>query len=183
MLPGETIIGFRRNDYYLISKKEREESWIEILKIINQILPGCKIYIKPHPDTPNFDKIKGILESISNNIEVVDPKEPADKYIEIADMIISLPPSMSTTVFTASLQCPEKPILSLDISHELLGDSFKDFDGIEYIDNKEKLINILKTIRDNKYQHKHKVMSEPNGFTSVVGLLNDLFYKKRIRYS
>ncbi|GAF75862.1 unnamed protein product [marine sediment metagenome] len=174
MLPGGTEIGFRKNDYSLISIEEREKNWIETIKLIKKILLGWKIYIKPHPNTKNINKIKGSLETISKNIKVVNPQEPADKYIVIADVIIELPLSVSTVLFTASLQCPEKPILSLGFLHEFLGDYYKDFEGIEYIDDKEKLINILKLIRDDKYQKKPKVKLGSEGFSNIIELLEYL---------
>jgi len=179
----ETSIGFKRKDYSLISREEREKIWIEIIKLTSQILPGWKIYIKPHPDTKNFDEIKESFESISNNIEVVNPQEPADKYIEIGDIIIGLPLSASTTLFTAFLQRPEKPIISLDFHQELLGDVYKDFNGVEYIDNKEKFIKILKLIQDNKYPKKYQENKERKikgkEFSNTVELLEYLYKIKK----
>lgn len=180
MLPEEEP-GFRRKDYSLILKKERERNWIETVKLISQTLLGWEIYVKPHPDIKNFSKIKKDLESLFANIEVLNPQESADKYIEIAEVIIGLPLSASTTLFTASLQSPGKPIISLDFHQELLGDVYKDFEGIEYIDTKEKFINILETIRDNEYQkryQKHPEELRPREFPNTVEILKYLLQKK-----
>ncbi len=174
MLPIDTEIGFRKNDYSLIPTEEREKNWIATVKLISEMLSGWKIYIKPHPGTKDINKIKGSLETISKNIKVVNPQEPADKYIAIADVIIELPLSASTALFTASLQRPEKPILSLDFLHEFLGDYYKDFEGIEYVDTEEKFINILESIRDNKYQKKPKTKLESEGFSNIIELLKHL---------
>lgn len=185
MLPAEIEFGFKRSDHSLISRKDREKDWIEIIKLITQIFLEWKIYIKPHPDTENLNKIKESLESISDNIEVVNPQEPADKYIEIVDIIIELPLSVSTTLFTASLQCPEKPILSLDFHQELLGDYYKNFEGIEYVDNKEKFINILESIRDNRYRKIIPVQQscqEEREFSDAVEIIEFLFNKKNKIY-
>jgi len=181
MLP-EITLGFRMEDYSLISKKEREEKWVEAVKLVNQCLSGWKIYIKPHPDTKNLNEIKESFESLSGNIEVVIPQEPADKYIELASVIIGLPLSASTTLFTASLRCPEKPIISLDFHREIIGDFYKDHEGIEYIDTKEKLVNLLEKIYGNKYQKKSrgsgKKLSEKEYHNFVV-LLDYLFKKNK----
>ena len=181
MLPEDTVLGFKKENYSLISKKEREKEWIETVKSISQFLPEWKIYIKPHSDTKNFNQIKEKLESLSKNIEVVNSQEPADKYIEMADAIIGLPLSSSTTLFTASLQCPEKPILSLDFHQEILGDYYKDFEGIEYIDSEKNFINILKLIRDNKYKKKQGELKKEElrekEFLNTVELLEYLFQK------
>jgi len=147
--------GFKRADFHLISKEEILQSRIKIVGLIAETLKNWKIFIKPHPSLANlpdlFQKTTQTFESISKQIKVVNPLEPADKYIEMSDVIVGIPPA-SNVLFTASLQCPEKIILSIDLKHEFLGDSYKGFEGIEYIDNEEKLIGALEMIRDNKYK-------------------------------
>ncbi len=183
MVPEDTVLGFDKKNYSLIiSKKERIRNHIEIIKTINKILSDWEIDVKIHPDTKNFEGLKGHLIEISENIEIIAPREPIDKYIELSDVIIGLSLSASTALFTASLQCPEKPIISLDFHQELLGDYYKNFDGIEYIDNKEKFIKILELIQDNKYQKelkkdKEEIMTERK-FSNTVGMLEYLFNKK-----
>jgi len=181
MIPTEVEFGFRRKDCSLILKEEREKNWLETIKLINETLSEWKIYIKPHPETKDINKVKEGLESISKNIEVVNPQESADKYIEIANVIIGLPLSASTTLFTASLQCPKKPIISLDFHQELFGDVYRDYEGIEYIDNVEKFIDILESIRDHKYQKKYQKNRKEiraREFLNTVELLEYLFHKK-----
>ena len=60
----------------------------------------------------------------------------------------------------------------------LFGDIFKDFDGIEYIDSTQYLINLLELIRDNKYEKKYKTQIESNEFSSATELLEYLLRKK-----
>jgi hypothetical protein len=182
MLP-EAEIGFKRKDLSLISKEEREKNWIEIIRLVSKIFSEWKVYIKPHPDIKNVNKIKENFESLSENIEVVNPQEPADKYIEIGDVIIGLPLSASTALFTASLQCPEKPIISLDFLQEILGDCYKNFEGIEYIDSEKKFINILELIGDNKYKKKQGELKEEElrekEFSDTIELIEYLFQLKK----
>lgn len=181
MMPEDNVLGFEKNDHHLIiSKKDREKNHIEIIKLISQILFDWEIYIKPHPDTKNFSQFKKDLELISKNIKVTDPEEPADKYIEMADVIVSLPLSISTVLFTAFLQCPQKPIISLDFHQEFLGDYYKNFNGIDYIDNKEKFVDTLKAIKNNTYQKKHEKKNDKSGkfFIDTNEAIETLYTKK-----
>lgn len=183
MLPSGEI-GFRRIDYSLISKEEMLKVRIEVVKLIIKILKGWKVFIKPHPGIKNFKKVRKIFESISDIITAVDPSEPAERYIEVGDVIIELPRSASMTLFTASLQCIQKPIISLDFHHEFLGDVYKDFEGTEYIDNKRKFIEILKLIRDDIYQRpqKKQLMSlelKEKEFSDALEMIEYLFYQKK----
>ena len=156
MFPSDQI-GFKKENFSLISKEELEKSRIKTITLIANILTGWKIFIKPHPmikdNTEQLQRIIQTLEPISNLIKVVDPSEPADKYIEMGDIIVGL--DASTTLFTASLQSPEKIILSLNLEHQALRDRYKDFGRIEYIDKEEDLIKMLELIRDNKYSKKY----------------------------
>jgi len=182
ILPNILEFGFRKADHSLITYKEREEVWNKIIKSIQKILPGYQIYVKPHPAIENIDHLRKILEQSSKNIKIADPQEPADKYIEISDIIIGLPLSVSTVLFTASLQCPEKPILSLDFFQEMIGDNYKNFDGIEYIDNEGNFIETLTLIRDNQFQKKYqknteeKAIEKSKKFSNAVEMLERLFY-------
>jgi hypothetical protein len=178
MLPTDLEFGFRRNNDSLISNGERETDWIDTVKLIIKILSGWKIFIKPHPASKSINRIKEKIESISDNIEFTDPNEPIDKYIEIADIIIELPLSASTAIFTASLQCPKKPIISLDFYHEILGDYYKNFEGIEYVDNKKQFINLLESIKNNKYKKNYKIKPEKGAFPNFLNLLEYLLKKR-----
>ena len=179
MLPAEEI-GFNRMDYSLIRKEERIKVQTEIFEILVEILKGWKIIVKPHPVTKNYLDKKQQIESISTRIEVVNPGEPADKYIELGDIIIELPRAVSTTLFSASLQCPEKPILALDLHHEFLGDCYKSFNGVEYIDNLEDLVSTLWKIRDGEYSKKacNVEDSDKNSFPDTIDILEYFIEKK-----
>ncbi|KPJ57006.1 hypothetical protein AMJ49_03125 [Parcubacteria bacterium DG_74_2] len=184
MWPAEQI-GFKKSDLSLISKEDIQNNRIKIITTITKIIEKWKIYVKPHPAIKSLPtkiqkKIECNLEevrSVSHSIWIADPLEPADKYIEMSKVIVGLPPA-STTLFTASLQCSEKVILSLDLDHQLMGDSYKDFQDIEYIDNEEKFINTLELIRNNKYSKKYRTQKEPNEFSSSLEVLEFLLRKK-----
>lgn len=149
-------IGIKRENRQLISEGEMEKERRKIISLVTETLKDWKIFIKPHPNTKpqHLLKIKKSFSDFSN-VEIADPLEWADGYTEISDVILGSPPC-SITIYTASLICPEKPILSLDLQKELLGDAYKNFNGVEYIDREEKLINILELIRDNKYHKDYR---------------------------
>lgn len=178
MLP-EVEIGFRKANNSLISKDRKMANWVETITLISQVLKDWKIFIKPHPDIKNVQatKLKAEAEAISKNVEVVDSQEPADKYIWLADIIIGLPVSASTALFTASLQCPEKPILSLNLYEEILGDYYKDFPGIDYITSKIELEGKLKLISSGKYKKQAPKLTE-EGFKNTIELIHYVLQKK-----
>lgn len=167
--PAEEI-GFRRVNYSLISKEENKIIRKEIVSLAAKILNNWKIFLKPHPDITDLTEIKKNFQSLSNSIEITNQSEPVDKYLEMSNVIVGIPPA-STSIFTAFLQYPEKPLLTIDFSKEVFGDSYKDFDGIEYIDNREKFIEILELIRDDKYQKKYEVIPQSESFSSIVDFL------------
>jgi hypothetical protein len=182
MLPGSLTIGFKNEDYSLISEKEREKDWIETIKIVKQTLPSWKIYIKPHPSTKDIARIKEIFESISDNVVVTDPNDLADKYIEIGNIVVGLSMSASTALFTASLQCPEKPIISLDFKQELFGDFYKHFPGIEYVSNQKDFISLLERIKMGEYKKSDYVQREELGgkkFNDTISAVNTLYLIKK----
>jgi hypothetical protein len=96
-------------------------------------------------------KVTARLGKLSESIEVVDPCAPVDFYLQIADAIIDFPRSSSTAVFSALQQCPGKPILSIDIDREFLGDYYAGYCNVDYIDSKQRFLDDLVAIRDVKW--------------------------------
>ncbi|MDO8601085.1 MAG: hypothetical protein Q7R46_00205, partial [bacterium] len=93
--------------------------------------------------------------------------------------IAGFPPATSV-IITALLQCPAKPIISLDLPpQEIFGDSYKNFDGVEHIDSEEKLVSVLELIRDDKYQKHHKIEQIKEGFQDTVEVLDYLLRKSK----
>lgn len=173
--------GFRRDDYSLIEETEIKRERIKTVSLIVNTLKEWKIFIKPSPYATKTGELKNLFEAISPFVAFINQYEPLDRYIEISNVIVGFPP-VSSGLFTATLQCPEKPVLSLDLPpQEIFGECYKDFDGIEYIDSEEKLINILRLIRDNKYHKEYKEnktsKSEPRKFLNAIEVL-EYFIKK-----
>ena len=185
MLSSQKALGFHKDNLLPIPPLEREKKWSQAIKLMSQILEGWQIYIKPHPSTKNIDHLKEVFEQISSDIKVTDPKEPVDKYIEMADVVVELPPSLGTSLFTALLQCPEKPIISLDLYNELAGDGYKNFPGVEYIDAENKFATVLKEIKEDKYRKNNfssnnsKSELWPLEFENIEKLIDYLTKKPR----
>lgn len=177
MWPGENL-EFSARDYSLISEKQVLESRVKIVRSIAEKLADWRIVIKPHPAIKDVTGIEKLLDGVPGNISVVEPSEPADKYIEMSKLIIGVP-LPSTTLFTASLQHPGKIILSLNLNQAFLGDAYEKFSGgIEYIDKESEFIQTLELIRDNKYNKKPSTSSHAR-FSGINELL-DYLYAKRI---
>ncbi len=149
---------------------------METVSLIVNILNGWRIFIKPHPATPKAGELKNIFETISSSITFTNPADSLEKYIEMSDAVAGLSPA-SSALLTAAWQCPNKPIFSLDLDKEVMGDGYKDFSEVEHVDSEEKLICILESIQCNKYQKKTQVKLEPGGFTGTIAVLNHLLEK------
>ncbi len=175
MWPEEKT-GFKQQDQAIIPREQMQERRVWIIRLLIEKLPGWKIYIKPHPSEKEAPRIKEFLGRISSDISVADPGEPADIYIEKSMVVagMSLP---STTLFTASKQHPDKIILSLNLDKEFLGDSYKEFEGIEYIDTEEKFIRILDAIREGRYEKKES-SSSAFDFSDAAELINHIYAKR-----
>lgn len=171
MLPSEISVGFRRENLSLISQRQYKRIWLGIIKSISASLPAWDIYVKPHPSGVDLASIQKELAKVSKKIQLVSSQEPAEKYIKIADVIIGLPPSASTTLFIASLQRPDLPIISVDTERELLGDYYKDFPGIDYVTTKDELEKKLKLIASGKYEKSRARLTE-EGFKNTIELIH-----------
>jgi len=174
-------IGFRREDRSIIGEKELEENNLTIVSLIAEILQDWNIIIKMHPDDRRLDTgLRDKFQTISRSIETPNPDDPIDRYIEISDTIVALD-EPSTALFTASLQCPDKRILTIDLYKRWGGDFYKNFEGVEYIDNKEKLIHVLEEIRGGIHQRNVQRNSKPlenKEFSDTVEALEYLFEQR-----
>ncbi len=171
----ESGVGFRRDDYSAITKEERETAWADIIGLVTKLFHDRKILVKPHPDIPDPGWIRTRFEKVSPNAEVLDPQEPVDRYVERAEFVLGLPLSASTALFTASMQCPEKAILSLDLHQELMGDLYRDFEGVEYVESREHLVGVLGALRDGKrFSRTGQDRRRPEGWSGTVELLQSV---------
>jgi len=88
-----------------------------------------QVFLKPHPDTTNF------LFPYSQF--AIDSEEPIDKYIYLSDLVIGLPPALSTSLYIADLM--GKKTIAYDPFKEWRGDFLKGRGNIIYINNESDL--------------------------------------------
>jgi hypothetical protein len=174
LLPSEMEMGFRDDNSKPILNNEREDKWLEIVKTASRIFPKWKIYIKPHPSSHNIKKLKDRFESINENIELASAGDLVEDYIGIADVVIGLPVSASSALFSAYLFSPSRPILSLDLFDEIMGDFYEGFNGIEYIKDGKEFLSILELIKANKYRKIFLKKKEKINFKNLTDFLHQL---------
>lgn len=175
MWPTEKI-GIRKDNLSLISKEEIIMNRRKVLKMVNKILFGWKIFVKPHPSILKeelFELSEIIMEY--PNFKLTNPADSADDYIRISDVVVGLPP-VSSTSYTASLNYPEKAILCVNFENQLLGNGCKNFDGVEYIEKEEKFIGILNQIRAGGYKKNWKKKTKED-FPNIVDLIGAIINK------
>lgn len=180
LLLPEDDVAFRAGDFSVISRAERWNLRKDIISLVSKILKDWKIFIKPHPNIHDLEAVRNDIEAISGRIEFVLPSDSVDPFVEASSLVIELPRSASTATFFASMASPPKPVFSLDFDHEYLGDCFKNFSGIDYIDDRNDFIRRLECVRDNDNCRKHPPPSRKNdeesgSFENTVSMLMSLF--------
>lgn len=170
MVPSDIKVGFRKKDFSPIPMLKRKREWRDLVNIIQQSLPGWKIYLKPHPATKKISDLQRVFIKVPDTV-LLDPEIPAEIPMANADLIIGLPLSTSTTLFTASLRWQDTPIISLDTEEEFTGDYYKNFPGVDYVTRKSDLEKQLKLIGEGKYQ---KSVPPPSGGLTQEGFKNSI---------
>ena len=155
-----------KDDLSVISADLVREGEINIIKKIVEELAGWEIYVKPHPAISDLEYVTGRINELSRKINILDHDDVFDRYIGEADLIIGLSPS--TVLYAASLQFPEKPILSLNFDKDFRGKLYKDFESIEYIETEEELIKFIGLIKNGTYQ-KMKVNNNLSDTKDILG--------------
>lgn len=110
------------------------ECWKQVVHLLGNYI----LYVKQHPDGKYSPYLKNFPPPLIN------PKEPAERYIAKSDLVIGLPLALSTSLYIASLM--GKKVIAFDPFHEPRGDFFKGWKGINYIDNYADLIQCAKAI-------------------------------------
>ena len=148
----EIDIGFVKKDNSSLPKSKIVANRKKIIKMISTALADWTVYIKPHPARKDWKELKQLFNKSGNNIIVVNPSEPADKYIAKSTVIIGIPPA-STTLYTASLLCSDHIILSIDLLGELYGDIYQNHEKIDHVNTESTFINKLRDIHNQTYKY------------------------------
>lgn len=172
MVPSDIKVGFRKRDFFPIPMLKRRKEWRELVHLIQQSLPDWKIYLKPHPATKKMTDLERIFIKVPNTT-LLDPEIPAETPMANADLIVGLPLSTSTTLFTASLRWPDTPLISLDTEEEFMGDYYKNFPGIDYVATKNEFEEKLKLIGSGKYKKEVSKLTH-EGFKNSIDLIQSI---------
>lgn len=173
ILSSDIEIGFQKEDGSPINRRERHKEWAKDIALINKALPEWEIRITMHPDTKNPDYLKRVLLSAADSVKV-NPPQNIEEQIQSADIVIGFPLSASTVLFIASLIAPEKPLISLDFHKEMMGDYYKEFEGIEYVTSKERFLQLLELIKGGKYKKNLQSQSEESEFSNLPEMIDQL---------
>lgn len=163
--------GFKRSDWSPILYEDRLKSWLEIISLVKNTLPGWEITVSPHPSVKDAQAIQKKIKDISPSI-VFNLQDPVEKCLSIADAVVGLPRSASTVLFIASLQDRQRPIATLDFDDEIIGDFYKNFEGIDYISNQNQFVSFLKKIGNMDFRTGQK--SDGLNDYGTLDLLKDL---------
>ena len=176
-------VGFRKDSHKIISNQELVAERRETMAALGSILKDYKILIKTHPHIKP-DYLAEVKKSFADfkNVELVKPTDWAEGYIYAGDIILGSPPR-SLTLYTAALMYPEKVIVSLDFNKELLGDTYRNFEGVEYLDSQEQFKKLLNSVKNGQYrkQIKNQIMGDEDvkEFTSFNELLNNILINNK----
>ena len=164
----------------IVSSEERERQKIKIVKNIAKKLSGWEILIKPHPmDNAVPGKFQKMIENfqpISKSVKVLNPLEPADKYINISQAMAVYSPC--TTIFTTSFLSPKKPIFFIDYPQKSFAKDYKNSSKVEYIDSEEKLNEALEGIKNGTYKRVEGKKLKCEGFSGMLELIDFVLSKK-----
>jgi predicted nucleic acid-binding protein len=171
-------VGIRRADKSVIHEDIFYDNLRETMDIIINTLMDWSVQVKIHPNISDkyFLEIKNIFSNISKDIIVLNPKSSTEECIVNSDIIIAPAPA-STVLYIASIRRENKIIISTDFENEINGDLFKDYIGINYIDKKDKLKNVLEDIYNNQYKNI-SLKVDDSGFSNIVDLVKFLLIKK-----
>lgn len=161
LLPSEPL-GFHRHDYALIGREQRRQTRLAIIHLLCEQFPTWRVIVKPHPDCGTLEEVRDYLGAVVEAVTVVSPSMPVEPYLKVCDVILDLPLSNTTALFTAACACPDKPIISANVDDEFYGDHYKNFPGVDYVDSMQELEALLHTIRAGTYQKK-AVVEYPTG--------------------
>lgn len=166
LLLSNIEVGFDINTYSIISNEKKREERIKIIKTVAEKFPTFNIIIKAHPNIKNLAEYQ---IPIADNIIIIDKDICVEAIIYYAQIIIDLPTPYSTATYFASLLYPQKIVLSIDTLKEFCGDYFKNYDGIEYIDDFEKLTDYLHKIRNDTYEMPiHEKLSPNHSLNEII---------------
>lgn len=133
LIPSDNTGGVDRTTKKFISYNEQLVRWLVLFKEIKNKYPDHKFLLKFHYNTKNFDEIYPLFKNEDENVLCFKGIEWDNYCVDEASIIYGLPPSLSTILYKASVEYPNKEIYSVDIGNEMFGDYFEGYDNIKVI--------------------------------------------------
>lgn len=144
--------GFHRHDHSLISAEQRRETRLQIIRLLHRIFPAWQIVVKPHPDCGKLETVQQHLSAVSDIISVLPPSTPVEPHLKDCDLILDLPLSVTTTLFTAACAYPDRPVISANVDNEFYGDHYRDSPEIDYVESMPALETLLRSIKNGTHR-------------------------------
>ena len=107
---------------------------------------------------------------ITDNVLVADQYDPMDKYIEMSQVIIA-PPPVTSVLLTAKYQRPEIVLLAVNLAKEFGAEFYREFPGVQYIEDKETLQNILSSVKNSDFKEEPLQTSEDKDSLTLPQLI------------
>jgi hypothetical protein len=154
VLMATSEFGFERETLEVISSHDRRQLRLAITEEISRCLPDWQLIIKPHPDFGSIQAAQDYLGPLPANATLVPPGEPVEPLLLLCDAVLDLPPPNTSTLVTASSALPGKPVIAADLDHDILGDQFREWPEIEYVDEMQGLTRLLARVGASSYQRQ-----------------------------
>ena len=158
-------VGFRADDYTLINRDQRRQTRLEILQLLHRVLPEWLIVLKPHPDCGRLETVQEYFSAVRDYVTILPPEIPVEPHLQHSDIILDLPLSVTTTLYTAICAYPDKPVISANVTGEFYGDYYRDFPEIDYVQSMPELETLLQRIKTGAYR-KAAMTAIPPGLKS-----------------
>ncbi|MBH74268.1 MAG: hypothetical protein CL896_00560 [Dehalococcoidia bacterium] len=143
----------------------------EVICTVSQVLPSWIIYLKPHPNYDLSSMPSAIDALITDNVLVANQYDPMDKYIEMSQVIIA-PPPVTSVLLTAKYQRPEIVLLAVNLAKEFGAEFYGEFPGVQYIEDKETLRNILSSLKSSDFTEVRPQMSADKASLTLPQLIH-----------
>jgi hypothetical protein len=157
VLLGPLSLGFDRETSELISRERRRATRLAALRQLKATLPGWEIVLKAHPDFGPREQVRRYVQRLGPGTVIVDPRWLVEPLLPACDLVIDLPPATTSTLVTAASDPRHIPVMAADLDHDLLGDQYCGWPGINYVNDCSALERTLQQIASGTYSRPPRI--------------------------
>lgn len=162
ILLTSVAFGFRRDPpHQLIDAPSRRATRLAIVGLVRRYFPEAKLVLKPHPDCGPLSAVRDYFSPVAHDMEILPPSSPVEPQLAHCDLVIDLPVSVTTTLFTAACIRRDRPIISANVDNEFYGDHYRHSPEIDYVESLQELEDLLASVAAGRYRKRS--MSRPSG--------------------